>query len=250
MERGRVEPTIGDSVHTWTDGIKLFADCGSLAQIEDLASHHLVQGFTTNPTLMRQAGVVNYEEFGRAAASIAGTLPLSLEVFADDLETMRKQAEAIATWGENVYIKIPVTTTEGTSTAPLVRALATEGVRVNVTAIMTLRQVAEMTEALAGGAPSVVSVFAGRIADTGIDPVPHMAAAAAITAVAKSVELLWASPREILNLVQAKSCGADIITMTPDLWMKVGSLGRSLEGFSLETVKMFHRDADHAGYAL
>lgn len=233
-----------------TDDLKLFADCGSVVDVQNGARHELVKGFTTNPTLMRRGGVSDYAAFGVAVAAMAGDLPVSLEVFADDLSEMKRQAQLIASWGTNVYVKIPVTTTDGTPTSPLIKDLTHSGVQLNVTAIMTLDQVEATVEVLSGGCPSVVSVFAGRIADSGRDPVPIMREAAAMVGAIDSAELLWASPRELLNVVQARDSGCHIITMTPDLWAKLPSLGKSLEQFSLETVAMFHRDAQASGFVL
>ena len=229
---------------------KIFADGADLDGILDLARQPHIQGFTTNPTLMWKAGLSDYEEFGRRILEHVSDLPISFEVFADDAPEMRRQAERIATWGENVYVKIPVSNTEGQSMAALAGALAGEGVKVNVTAMFTRRQVAEITEAVADGAPSYLSVFAGRIADAGIEPVPIMRDALQIMRAAPRAELIWASPRELLNLVQADEIGCPIITMTHDLLAKLPSLGKDLETFSLETVRMFHRDAEQAGFEL
>ena len=229
---------------------KIFADGADLDGILDLARKPHIQGFTTNPTLMWKAGLSDYEEFGRRILERVSDLPISFEVFADDAAEMRRQAERIATWGENVYVKSPVSNTEGRSMAALAGALAGEGVKVNVTAMFTRRQVAEITEAVADGAPSYLSVFAGRIADAGIEPVPIMRDALQIMRAAPRAELIWASPRELLNLVQADEIGCHIITMTHDLLAKLPSLGKDLEAFSLETVRMFHRDAEQAGFEL
>lgn len=235
----------------WPYRVKLFADGADLPGMLRSAADPRVRGFTTNPTLMRKAGVADYREFGRRALEAIPDRPISFEVFADEPEAMRRQARELATWGPNVYVKIPVTNTSRRSTAEIVRDLAGDGVQINVTAVFSLRQVAEIAAALAGGAPSVVSVFAGRIADAGVDPVPHMVAARALLrAVAPSAELLWASPREVLNIVQADFTGCDIITVTSDLIAKIDGLGRDLEDFSLDTVKMFKNDAEAAGYAL
>ena len=229
---------------------KIFADGADLDGILDLARRPHIQGFTTNPTLMWKAGLSDYEEFGRRILERVSDLPISFEVFADDAAEMRRQAERIATWGENVYVKIPVSDTEGQSMAALAGALSGEGIKVNVTAMFTRRQVAEITEAVADGAPSYLSVFAGRIADAGIEPVPIMRDALQIMRAAPRAELIWASPRELLNLVQADEIGCHIITMTHDLLAKLPLLGKDLEAFSLETVRMFHRDAEQAGFEL
>lgn len=235
--------------------IKIFADGASLPLLRELASNPLIAGYTTNPTLMRKAGVTDYREFARAALEIVGQKPISFEVFADDFPEMERQARAIASFGSNVYVKLPITNTRRHSTLPLVRELSLSGVNVNVTALCTLEQVAQSAEALQGGAPAIVSVFAGRIADTGRDPMPLMAEAARICksasqGAAAPLELLWASPRELLNLVQAEAVGCPIITVTSDLLLKLSLIGKDLEEFSLETVQMFHRDASIAGYEL
>jgi transaldolase len=231
--------------------IKIFADGASLPSMLESARDPRIAGFTTNPTLMRKAGVTDYRAFAREVLGAIRDKPISFEVFADELDEMNRQARDIATWGENVYVKIPISNTRRAPTTTLIRELAAAGVKVNVTAICTLEQVRETARALAGGAPSVISVFAGRIADTGRDPVPLMREALAICRAADPrVELLWASPRELLNAIQAAEVGCDIITMTDDLLKKLALLGKSLAEFSLETVQMFHRDAQAAGYKL
>jgi transaldolase len=231
--------------------IKIFADGASLPALLELAQSSQIAGFTTNPTLMRKAGVTDYRAFARDALAHIRDKPISFEVFADDFPEMNRQAREIATWGNNVYVKIPITNTKRESALGLVRELAADGVKVNVTAICTLAQVQETAQSLKGGAPSVVSVFAGRIADTGRDPIPLMRAALeACTAADPLIELLWASPRELLNLVQADQVGCHIITVTPDLLKKIELIGKDLGDFSLDTVKMFHRDAADAGYVL
>jgi len=231
--------------------IKIFADGASLPALLELAQNPAIAGFTTNPTLMRKAGVKDYRAFAREALAHIVKKPISFEVFADDFAEMNRQARAIAAWGDNVYVKIPITNTKGESAVPLVRELTTAGVKLNVTALCTLRQVHETAQALAGGAPSVISVFAGRVADTGRDPVPLMRAALEICAAAdRHIELLWASPRELLNLIQAAEVGCHIITVTHDLLKKIELIGKDLGEFSLDTVKMFHRDAADAGYEL
>jgi len=199
---------------------------------------------------MWKAGLTDYEEFAKRLLERITDKPISFEVFADDEAEMRRQARKIAAWGDNVYVKLPVSTTDGASMAPLVRELSEDGVRVNVTALFTTAQVEVITEAVRDGAPSFISVFAGRIADAGVDPVPIMARAVDIMLAAPRAALIWASPREILNLVQADQVGCDVITMTHDLLPKVRSLGKDLEQFSLETVQMFHRDASAAGFTL
>jgi transaldolase len=229
---------------------KIFADGADLDGIVALAREPHIDGFTTNPTLMWKAGLTDYEEFGRRILAEVDELPISFEVFADEAPEMRRQAERIATWGDNVYVKIPVSNTRGESMAELAGALSDEGIKVNVTALFTPRQVAEITGAVADGAPSYLSVFAGRIADAGVDPVPIMREALEIMAEAPRAELIWASPRELLNLVQADAIGCHVITMTHDLLVKLPSLGKDLDEFSLETVRMFHRDAAQAGFEL
>jgi transaldolase len=237
------------------DQIKIFSDGANVASIVAAAKNPRIAGFTTNPTLMRKDGVSDYRAFAKEVLGHVTDKPISFEVFADELPEMKRQALEIKTWGANVYVKIPITNTRRDSCVPLVRELSHAGVKLNVTAICTLDQVRETAAALAGGAPSVVSVFAGRIADTGRDPVPLMASAlelcrAASKGAAGAVELLWASPRELLNIVQAAAVGCDIITVTPDLLKKLELVGKSLADYSLETVQMFFRDAQAAGYRL
>ncbi len=229
---------------------RIFADGADLEGILALATDPRIEGFTTNPTLMRKAGLTDYASFARRLLERLDKHPISFEVFADEPEEMRRQARLIASWGENVYVKIPVTTTSGESLATLARELSQEGVKVNVTALFTPAQVESITVALRDGAPSCISVFAGRIADAGVDPVPIMARALQIMAEAPRAELIWASPREILNLVQANEIGCHIITITHDLLKKLDGLGKKLEQFSLETVRMFHGDASAAGFTL
>jgi transaldolase len=231
--------------------IKIFADGAALAPMLELAKNPRIAGFTTNPTLMRKAGVADYRAFAREVLGGISDKPISFEVFADEPAEMGRQAREIASWGSNVYVKIPITDTRGTSMTPLVRELAAAGVKLNVTALCTLDQVRDTALALKGGAPSVVSVFAGRIADTGRDPVPLMKEALGICRAADArIELLWASPRELLNIVQAAEIGCDIITVTHDLLAKLALVGKDLAAFSLETVQMFYRDAQAAGFKL
>ena len=234
-----------DSIST-----KIFADGADLDGILRLSADPLIKGFTTNPTLMWKAGLTDYADFAQRLLEQIRDKPISFEVFADDEAEMRRQAKQLAAWGPNVYVKIPVTTTSGVSMAPLVRELSEDGVQVNVTALFTTAQVELITSAVADGAPSCISVFAGRIADAGVDPLPIMRRAVDIMSDAPRSELIWASPREVLNLVQADQVGCHIITMTHDLLPKVKSLGKDLEQFSLETVQMFHRDAAAAGFTL
>ncbi len=229
---------------------RIFADGADLDGILALAANPRIAGFTTNPTLMWKAGLTDYAEFAKRLLERITEHPISFEVFADDVGEMRRQAKLIASWGENVYVKIPVTTTSGEPMAPLVRELSESGVKVNVTALFTTAQVELITAAVKDGAPSYISVFAGRIADAGIDPVPIIARSVDIMVQAPRSELIWASPRETLNLVQADQVGCHIITMTHDLLKKLDSLGKNLEQYSLETVKMFHSDAVAAGFTL
>ncbi|MEA2298622.1 MAG: transaldolase [Solirubrobacteraceae bacterium] len=234
-----------------TISTKIFADGADLDEILRLGADPAIRGFTTNPSLMWKAGLTDYGEFARRVLESITRLPVSFEVFADDEASIRRQANMIAGWGTNVYVKIPVSTTLGESLAPLIRELSESGVKINVTALMTPAQVEVVAQALSDGAPSCVSVFAGRIADTGVEPVPIMARAVEILDhLAPRSELIWASPREILNLVQADAVGCHIITMTKDLLAKLPLLGKDLERFSLETVQMFRRDALASGFKL
>lgn len=230
--------------------VKIFADGADLDEILALSQHPHISGFTTNPTLMWKAGLTDYQDFAQRLLERITTHPISFEVFADDAEEMRRQARLIHSWGPNVYVKIPVTTTAGESMAPLVRELSEDGIQVNVTALFTTAQVELITAAVKDGAPSFISVFAGRIADAGVDPVPIMAMAIEVMVDAPRSELIWASPREILNVVQADRIGCHVITVTHEMLGKLSSLGKDLEQFSLETVQMFHRDALTAGFTL
>lgn len=229
---------------------RIFADGADLDGILMLAEDPRISGFTTNPTLMHKVGLTDYERFAQDLLERVRTHPISFEVFADEAEEMRRQATQIASWAENVYVKIPVTSTKGESMAPLVRELSEDGVKVNVTALFTTAQVELIAAAVAEGAPSYISVFAGRIADAGVDPMPIVARSLEIMRQAPDSELIWASPREILNLIQANEVGCHIITITHDLLKKLDGLGKSLEQFSLETVRMFHADALAAGFTL
>jgi transaldolase len=229
---------------------RIFADGADLDGILALAADPRITGFTTNPTLMWKAGLTDYADFAQRLLERITRHPISFEVFADDAEEMRRQAKVIAGWGENVYVKIPVTTTAGESMVPLVNELSESGVKVNVTALFTTAQVELVTAAVRDGAPAFLSVFAGRIADAGIDPLPIIARSVDVMVDAPRAELIWASPREVLNVVQADSVGCHIITMTHDLLPKLDLLGKDLEQFSLETVRMFHRDAAAAGFTI
>lgn len=230
--------------------VKVFADGADKPTMLELAENPLIRGFTTNPTLMRSAGVPDYRTFALDVLEYIVDRPISFEVFADEFDEMARQAREIATWGRNVYVKIPVTNTRGESSTALVRELTQAGVKLNVTAILALDQVRDVAAALAGGAPAFVSLFAGRVADTGRDPVPMMTAALELLALYPNVELIWASPRELLNVVQANAIGCHIITVTPDILKKLDLLGKDLHEYSLETVKMFRNDAVRAGYKL
>ena len=231
--------------------VKIFADGANLTSIKALAQNPVVRGFTTNPTLMRLAGVPDYKVFAHQVLEVIPHRPVSFEVFADDLAGMKGQAFEIASWGNNVNVKIPVTNTKGGSTASLVGELARGGVVCNVTAVFTLEQVAAILQALPTDAPAIISIFAGRIADSGLDPVPLMREA--VTLAARShprVEFIWASPRELLNILQADEVGCQIITVTEDVLKKLPLIGKDLAQYSLETVQMFYRDATAAGYSI
>jgi transaldolase len=230
--------------------IKIFADGADIAGILELAENPLVKGFTTTPTLMHRAGVVEYERFAREVLDVVREVPVSFEVIADTFDDMARQARRIATWADNVYVKIPITNTSAESSVDLIRDLTADGLKLNVTALTTLEQVEAMSSALSPAVPSIVSVFAGRIADTGVDPVPVMEESLKILAPLPDAELLWASPRELLNVVQAEKCGCHIITVTHDLLRKLSGLGRDLAAVSLDTVTMFHDDAVSSGLTL
>jgi transaldolase len=230
--------------------VKIFADGADLAGIAEFAENPVIRGFTTNPTLMRKSGVRNYEEFAHEVLNLIGERPVSFEVFTDEFAEMQAQAQRIASWGDNVYVKIPVTNTRGESAKPLIRRLADDGIRVNVTAMLISEQVADVSESLSGGPPSYVSLFAGRLADTGRDPIPTIKQALESIAPHPSIELIWASPRELLNVVQADAIGCHVITVTNDILAKLPLLGRAPEQVSLETVAMFYDDGQEAGYTL
>ena len=230
--------------------IKLFMDGADLEEMRRAYSSKMVQGFTTNPTLMRKAGIDDYERFARAAVKAIPDLPISFEVFSDDFDGMEREARVIASWGRNIYVKIPVCNTKGQSSVPLVRKLSAEGYALNVTAVMTLEQVRAINGAISREAPAIISVFAGRIADTGRDPVPMMTEAAETIAGKPKAELLWASPRELLNVFHAEQCGCHIITATADVIKKTPLIGKDLHEYSIETVKMFYDDAQSSGFRL
>ncbi|MEW6517402.1 MAG: transaldolase [candidate division FCPU426 bacterium] len=230
--------------------IKLFADGADLKAMGEAYRSGLISGFTTNPTLMRKAGVADYAAFARQALALIPDLPISFEVFSDEFADMERQARLIAAWGPNVNVKIPVTNTRGEFSGPLLERLTAEGVSVNVTACASLEQVKAVAPRLAKRTASIVSVFAGRVADTGRDPIPLMKAAKRVLRSRPACRLLWASPREVLNIFQAEASGCDIITLTPDIQKKLGLIGRGLEDVSLDTVKMFDQDAKAAGFTL
>jgi transaldolase len=230
--------------------VKIFADGADKAGILQSYSNPLVKGFTTNPTLMKKAGISNYESFARDIILHLPDRPISLEVFSDDFDEMFEQAEKINSWGKNVFVKIPVSNTLGQSSVPLLRRLAKTDIKLNVTAIFTLDQVISVSEALANAAPSNISVFAGRIADTGVDPLEIMKSALDIIRPHKQQELIWASPRELYNVVQAHEIGCHIITVTNDILSKLHIIGKDLNDYSLDTVKMFRNDALAAGFSI
>jgi len=230
--------------------VKIFADGADKAGMLEMNAKPLIQGLTTNPTLMKKVGITDYRAFCKDILTAIKEKPLSFEVFSDDFTEMERQAMEIASWGSNVYVKIPVSNTKKETCYALVKQLTTRGVKVNVTAIMTLAQTRDVVAALSPTVPSYVSIFAGRIADTGRDPVPLMAAAVEMLKVAPAAELIWASPRELLNIFQADDIGCQVITVTNDLIKKLSLVGYDLEEYSLDTVKMFYNDAVAAGFKL
>jgi transaldolase len=230
--------------------VKIYADGAIKSEMLEMYRNPLIKGFTTNPTLMRKAGINDYKTFAVDILKAIPDRPISFEVFSDELEEMKRQALLIREWGENIYIKIPVTNTHGESTAELVSDLSHSGVKLNVTAMMTFKQVVEISNAMAGGAPGYLSVFAGRIADTGRDPLPIMISAVELLRLHPGQELIWASPRELLNVFQADEIGCHIITVTVDILRKLSLTGKNLDEFSLETVKMFRDDSIKAGFSL
>jgi transaldolase len=230
--------------------VKLFADGADIAGIREMAANPSIAGFTTNPTLMRKAGITDYKAFALDVLKVVPDRPVSFEVFADDFPTMERQAMEIASWGPRVNVKIPVTNTKGEFCGPLVKRLSEAGVQVNVTAVMTLEQVQRITDQLAAQTPAIVSVFAGRIADTGRDPVPVMAESVRILKAKPKAELIWASPRELLNIFQADQVGCHIITATNDILKKLALVDKDLDAYSLETVEMFCKDAQAAGFSI
>jgi transaldolase len=230
--------------------VKLFADGADIATMKGLAANPLIKGFTTNPTLMRKAGISDYVAFAREVIGVIGGRPISFEVFSDDFAEMEAQALEIASWGQNVYVKIPVTNTTGAFAGDLLRRLTKRQVKVNVTALLTADQVRDVAQCLNPAVPSCVSVFAGRIADTGRDPMPIMAESVALLRPLPTAELIWASPRELLNVIQADEVGCHIITATSDVLAKLKTVGKDLAQFSLETVQMFRDDAVSAGFRI
>jgi transaldolase len=230
--------------------VRIFADGADRGGMLEMARLPYIAGFTTNPTLMRKAGIADYRRFAFDVLAEIPDRPISFEVFSDEFRDMERQAHEIASWGENVYVKVPVTNTRREPACALVRTLASAGVRLNVTALMTLAQVRDIATAVADGAPAFVSVFAGRIADTGRDPMPLMAAAVELLRPYPNQQLIWASPRELLNLFHADAVGCHVITMTNDLLKKLALVGKDLSEYSLDTVRMFHDDAAQAGFTL
>jgi transaldolase len=230
--------------------VQVFADGADKASMLELYRQPYIKGFTTNPTLMRRAGITDYERFAHEILQQITDRPISFEVFADDEIEMERQARKISRWASNVYVKIPVTNTRREPMYNLIHRLSAEGIQVNATALLALEQVRHVAKALKGGAPSYISVFAGRVADTGIDPVPLMKSALGIMAPEPKCQLVWASPRELLNIFQADEIGCHIITVTSDVLKKIPLIGKDLHDYSLETVQMFHNDAAHSGYKL
>jgi len=230
--------------------VKIFADGANLEEITALAENPLIKGFTTNPTLMRRAGITDYEGFAHQVLKVVRTRPVCFEVFADDLESMYRQAKKISSWGSNVIVKIPVTNTLGEFTGPIIKSLSEEGTQLNITAIMTQQQIEAVSLSLSKETYSILSIFAGRIADTGRDPLPHVQNALNTLKSCPKAELLWASPRETLNIFQADRAGCHIITVTPNFLKKLEMFNKSLSVYSLETVKMFHHDAMSARYEI
>ena len=230
--------------------IAIYADGADVRDMVAARDAGVVKGFTTNPTLMRKSGITDYAAFAKSAIAAIPDLPISFEVVSDDFASMEAEARVIASWGGDTYVKIPITNTKGESAVPLIRKLSAEGFSLNVTAMMTLAQVKDVAAAVSPTSRTIVSVFAGRVADAGVDPVPLMRDCKAALAGLPKAELLWASPREVLNLVQAEEIGCEIITITSDILAKVPTIGKDLDQFSLETVKMFYNDAKAAGFKL
>lgn len=230
--------------------VKIFADGADKKGMIEMYNKPYIKGLTTNPTLMKKVGITDYESFAKDILKIVNDKPISFEVFSDELEEMKRQALKIATWGDNVYVKIPITNTKKESTCSIIKELSDSGVKLNITAIMTLEQVRDVVLCLNPNVPSYVSVFAGRIADTGIDPLPLMAAVVQLTKLNPKAEVIWASPRELLNIFHADQIGCQVITVTNDILKKLELVGYDLESYSLDTVKMFYNDATSAGFTL
>jgi transaldolase len=230
--------------------VKIFADGAEVTNMIEMSKQSYIQGLTTNPTLMKQAGVTNYTEFAKQVLENIKTKPISFEVFSDDLTEMKKQAKIISGWGDNVYVKIPVTNTLGISTAPIVKDLSDQGVKINVTAVTTIKQVLEISNNLNKDAKSFVSVFAGRIADTGVDPIPTITRSLEVLESHTNCEVIWASPRELLNVIQASEIGCHVITVTNDIIKKLSLIDKDLETYSLETVQMFYKDANQSNFTI
>jgi len=230
--------------------IKLFADGAVLEEMISAYKEGVVKGFTTNPSLMKKAGITDYVSFAKEVITHIPDLPISFEVFTDNFDQMIREAEEIASWGDNVYVKIPITNSYGELSIPLIKDLSKKAVKLNVTAILTLEQVQQVVDAFEPGTHNIVSVFAGRIADTGIDPIPTMKKAAEICHQKPNTELLWASSRELLNIFQAEECNCDIITCTPDILRKLSNVGKDLTQLSLETVQMFSKDSKDLGFSI
>jgi transaldolase len=230
--------------------VKLFADGADLAGMKEMAANPMIKGFTTNPTLMKKAGISDYKAFARDVLAAIPDRPVSFEVFADDFAEMEAQGLEIASWGRNVNVKIPVTNTRREFAGNVIERLSKAGVQVNVTALLTLDQVKRVTERLDARTPAIISVFAGRIADTGVDPLPIMKASVEAMKSKPKAELIWASPRELLNVFQADAVGCHIITATNDILKKLSLVGKDLDNYSLETVEMFYKDAKAAGYTI
>jgi transaldolase len=230
--------------------VKLFADGADRAGMLEMYAKPYIQGFTTNPTLMRKAGITDYRAFARDILQAIPDRPISFEVFTDEFDEMERQAREISSWGSNVYTKIPITNTRGEASREVIRRLSQSGIRLNITALLTLEQVRTTVEDVRGGGPCYISVFGGRIADTGRDPIPLMAAAVQLLTLAPNAELIWASPRELLNIFQADAIGCHVITVTNDILKKLSLVSRELAQMSLDTVRMFYNDAQQAGFKL
>ena len=230
--------------------VKIFADGADFNGILSLYKNPMIKGFTTNPTLMRKSGITDYEGFAKQVLEHISNRPFSFEVFSDEFDEMERQAHRIASWGENVYVKIPVTNTRRESSEKLIHKLAVEGIKLNITAMMTLDQAQTISKAIGANAPAYISIFAGRVADTGRDPIPLMKKAVESMAEFPNQELIWASPRELLNIFQANEIGCHIITVTHDVLKKLDLVGKDLDEYSLDTVRMFYDDAQKAGFSL